>query len=160
MSDGPIVDQIEIAMARGDGAEKLLEQILAHFDGQSGTIHRFDESSATLHLAAQIGVPDVVLNKVLVIPIGKGIAGAAALERRPVTICNIQTDTSGVAKPDAKLTGMAGALAVPILIDGKLYGTLGVGKRAEHAWSDAEIHEIEQIAVRVGSLFKDTGAAG
>jgi len=159
MTNRTISGQIEEAMARGETAEQLLARILVHFDGQSGTIHRYDGSSANLHLVAQIGVPEVLLDKVSVIPIGKGIAGAAALERRPVTICNIQTDTSGVAKPGAKLTGMSGALAVPILIEGELHGTLGVGKRAEHTWSETEIAAIERIAAQVGSLFSSTGPA-
>lgn len=154
MSNTSIVAQIEAAIARGSGAQELLETILGHFGAQSGTIHRFDGLSQHLKLVAQIGVPEVILDKVRDIPIGKGIAGLAALERRPVTVCNIQTDNSGRVAPNAKLTGMEGAIAVPMMEEDRLYGTLGVGKSTEYTWSDAETREIEQLAARLIQLVK------
>lgn len=154
MSNTSILAQIEAAITRGKGAQELLEMILGHFGAQSGTIHYFDAPSQQLKLVAQIGVPEVILDKVRDIPIGKGIAGLAALERRPVTVCNIQTDNSGRVAPNAKLTGMEGAIAVPMLVEGGLYGTLGVGKSTEYTWSDAETREIEQIAARLPQVVK------
>lgn len=145
MANTTILSELDAAIDQGEDPDKILSAILAHFDAQTGTIHRLDDSDH-LKLVAQIGVPDVILEKVTDIPIGKGIAGLAAKERRPVTICNIQTDASGVVNPNAKLTGMEGAIAVPMLEDGELRGTLGVGKLAEYTWSEAETKELEAIA--------------
>jgi putative methionine-R-sulfoxide reductase with GAF domain len=72
------------------------------------------------------------------IPVGKGVAGAAAERKEPVEICNLQTDTSGVAKSDAKKTQVQGSLAVPVLDGDKLCGTLGIGKMVAYDFSDAE----------------------
>src|SRR5438093_4269895 len=108
--------QIDAAIARGETPEALLRRIMEHFDAQTGTIHRLEKSDGRLKLVAQIGIPEVLLARIGDIPIGKGIAGAAARDQKAVNMCNLQTDTSGVARPDAKLTLMEGALAVPMMV--------------------------------------------
>ena len=42
------------------------------------------------------------------------MAGLAVQRKEPVSVCNLQTDASGAARPGAKATGMEGALVVPI----------------------------------------------
>ena len=82
-----------------------------------------DDADGMLHLKAQRGLPPPVLDKVQVIPVGKGMAGIAAERREPVQVCNLQTDDSGVARPGAKMTQMEGSLAAPMLKDGAVRGT-------------------------------------
>ena len=48
----------------------------------------------------------------------------AERNREPVSLCNLQTDTSGQARPAAKMTGMEGSLAVPMLVAGELRGVI------------------------------------
>ena len=68
-----------------------------------------------LHLkAASKGLPEAVLAIVRRVPVGKGMAGLAVERAEPVGACNIQTDASGSVRPGAKLTGMEGAVVVPI----------------------------------------------
>lgn len=69
---------------------------------------------------------------------GKGIAGAAAERQQPVELCNLQTDTSGVAKPGAKITQVQGSLAVPMMDGTRLCGTLGIGMLLPHDFSEDE----------------------
>jgi GAF domain-containing protein len=71
-----------------------------------------------------------------------------------VTICNLQTDTSGAAKPGAKQTGVGGALCVPIRDGGDVIGTFGIGTRREHEYSAKEINALQEISDRVASLLK------
>lgn len=80
------------------------------------------------------------------IPIGKGIAGSAAQRREPVEMCNLQTDTSGVAKPGAKQTQVQGTLAVPVLDGLRLCGTLGIGKLEPYEFSAEEKSRLISIA--------------
>ena len=126
--------------------EKILRDTLAKFNSETGTIHRLDEPTQLLHLVAQAGLPPQMLDLVKTIPVGKGIAGETAQKNRPVTICNLQTDTSGVAKPGAKQTGVGGAVCVPIRSGDKIIGTLGIGTRREHEYSAAEINALQDIA--------------
>ena len=130
--------------------EKVLREVLQQFRSETGTIHRLDESAQLLHLVAQVGLPPQMLGIVKTIPVGKGIAGQVAAENRPVTICNLQTDSSGVANPGAKQTGVGGALCVPIRHADTLRGTLGIGTLREHEYSAAEINSLQDIADLLG----------
>jgi GAF domain-containing protein len=134
--------------------EKILRDTLAQFNSETGTIHRLDAQTQLLHLVAQVGLPPQLLDIVQTIPVGKGIAGETAAKNLPVTICNLQTDTSGVAKPGAKQTGVGGALCVPIREGGNVIGTLGIGTRREHEYSAKEINALQEISDRVASLLK------
>lgn len=123
-----------------DSAEwsRFLDAAVAAFDCTTGTLHRLDPADQHLKLVAHQGIPDALMPVIGSIPIGKGIAGTAAQRLEPVEICNLQTDTSGVAKPGAKQTQVQGSLAVPVLDGERLCGTLGVGKREPYDFSDAE----------------------
>ena len=114
-----------------------LQDLLREFSCQTGTIHRSTPDGTHLTLVAQIGVPDVLLDKISLIPFGKGIAGAAAERRAPVELCNLQQDLGGVARPDARQTQVSGSLAVPIFSrDGeKVLGVLGIGMATPHDFS-------------------------
>jgi signal transduction protein with GAF and PtsI domain len=126
--------------------QESLRLILTNFQSETGTIHQLDAEKQLLHLTAQVGLPPQLLDIVKTIPVGKGIAGQTAAQNKPVTICNLQTDTSGVAKPGAKQTGVGGALSVPIQRDGKIVGTLGIGTRREHEYTPEETNRLQEAA--------------
>jgi GAF domain-containing protein len=65
----------------------------------------------------------------------------------PISLCNLQTDESGQARPQAKATGMEGSLAVPALdARGHLFGVLGIAKAQAHDWSDEEKADVRLAA--------------
>ncbi len=129
--------------------EKILRDTLAKFNSETGTIHKLHEPTQLLRLVAQVGLPPQIQNVVAIIPVGKGIAGECVQKNQPVTICNLQTDASGVAKPGAKQTGVGGALCVPIKRDGKTIGTFGIGTQREHEYSAAEINSLQEITDQI-----------
>ncbi len=92
------------------------------------------------------------------VPVGKGIAGLAAERREPITICNLQTDDSGQARPGARATGMEGSIAVPMLAAGgvELRGVLGIAKSSAYDWSVAETAELQEIANRIAETCGGT----
>jgi L-methionine (R)-S-oxide reductase len=106
-------------------------------------------------ITRQAGLPPQLLDVVKTIPVGKGIADETAAKNLPVTICNLQTDTSGVARPGAKKTGVGGALCVPVRDGGKVIGTFGIGTRREHEYSAAEINSLQEISNRLGKFLKE-----
>lgn len=121
-----------------------LQEAMAEFGCQTGTLHRAE--GEWLHLVAQVGVPEFLMDKISTIPFGKGIAGVAASSKEPVELCNLQQDLGGVAKEDARKTGVSGSLAVPILDEaGKVLGTLGVGKIVPYEFSDVEKARLTEI---------------
>jgi len=126
--------------------DDALAQTLKHFAADSGTIHLL-EADGVLHLkAASAGIPEFVLQTVRLVPVGKGMAGLAVERALPVTACNIQTDTSGDVRAGAKLTGLEGAIVVPMMRDGRPEGALGIANRAERTFSDEE----QQLLLAIG----------
>lgn len=118
-------------------ADKKLKEAMTEFECQTGTLHRAEGD--WLYLVSAHGVPEFLMEKIGKIPFGKGIAGVAAETKEPVELCNLQQDLGGVAKEDARKTGVSGSLAVPILDrDGTVLGTLGVGKIIPYEFSDQE----------------------
>ncbi len=124
----------------------FLQTVLTSFDCVSGTLHRLDAGDGLLKLVASVAIPEAILPIIATIPVGKGIAGAAAQRREPVELCNLQTDTTGVAKPGAKVTQVQGSLAVPALAGEQLCGTLGIGKRVPYEFTDEEKAKLLSIA--------------
>ncbi len=105
--------------------KERLGEVLAEFGCQTGTLHRAE--GEWLELVCAIGVPEELMDKITKIPFGKGIAGVAAEKRGPVELCNLQQDLGGVAKEDARKTGVSGSLAVPVFSEDRRAGRRDVG---------------------------------
>jgi signal transduction protein with GAF and PtsI domain len=149
----PLLDAIESQLTGSRLTPTVFEVvqrlILDHMDCSVGTIHRLDPRTNLLQLVTQHGVPVGLLPRITTIPVGKGMAGIAAERREPVQVCNLQTDTSGVAKPGAKETQMEGSLAVPALVDGQVRAVLGVAKPIAHTFTDQEIGVLQTAAALI-----------
>lgn len=139
---------------RRDVLENVLRETLRHFHSETGTIHSLDPQAQLLQLEAQIGLPPQMLDVVKTIPVGKGIAGQVAAQNKPVTICNLQTDTSGVARPGAKQTGLGGTVCVPIRHNDVLMGTFGIGTIRVYEYTAEDTHELEEIGRKIGAYLK------
>lgn len=142
--------EFQVFPAKDAGAEewtRWLTQVLQAFGCQTGTLHEA-EGCEWLVLKAQVGVPEELHDKITRIPVGKGIAGAAAARKEPVELCNLQQDLGDVARPDARKTGVAGSLAVPIQASqsGAVLGTLGIGKYQPYEFTAAEKDRLMGIA--------------
>ncbi len=130
-------------------AGSALRAAMDFFSCQTGTMHLMREG--TLSLAAQENIPDALLPIIQTVPVGKGIAGLAAERRAPVSLCNLQTDNTGQARPAAKTTGMEGSVAVPMLDGSELRGVLGIAKSEAHDWTDAEKDTLLAFAAAVAA---------
>jgi L-methionine (R)-S-oxide reductase len=130
--------ELEGAVAAGYGWNDLLARVLECFDADSGTIHVLG-GDGVLHLeAASDGIPQVVLDTVRDVPVGKGMAGLAVERKAPVNSCNIQTDVTGDVRPGARATGLLGSLVVPILKGEAAIGALGIANHRERTFTDEE----------------------
>ncbi len=144
-----------LAALATNSPEQVLAATLAHFGAQAGTVHLLQPAAAgaepMLALKASSGLPPHIVAIVQIVPIGKGIAGLAAERREAITICNLQTDTSGQARPAARTTGMEGSIAVPMLTaDGHLRGVLGIAKAAAYDWNEEETALLMEIGRALG----------
>jgi len=146
----PLPGQIEAALnatsEHGTALQETLRLILADLHSETATIHLLEVETQLLHLTAQVGLPPQMLDVVKFIPVGKGIAGQTVAQNKPVTVCNLQTDTSGVAKPGARQSGVGGALCVPMHRDGKIVGALGIGTMRQHEYTPEETKRLQEVA--------------
>ena len=131
-------------------ANQLLQLILQHFQADTGTIHVL-EGDGLLHLRAVIGsMPPPVLEAIRALPVGKGIAGQAVEQKKPVNICNIQTDGSGTVRPRARQIGVQGSICVPMMVEGEAVGALGIATYGERTFSEAEIAGLLEAGREIG----------
>lgn len=128
--------------------DNILKMTLAHFDCSTGTLHFLDTNSL-LQLKTQVGIPEFLIPKLATIPIGKGMAGIAAERKKPVEMCNLQTDDSGVARPSAKDTKVEGSLAAPLMFNDKLCGTIGIAKPVPYDFTEAETNLLMEIGTLI-----------
>lgn len=124
--------------ANVDRFATALALVLQELGAVMGTLHRLGDDGHLHLVAASPGIPPPVLEASRRIPLGKGIAGEAAATGKPVTLCNLQTDASGVARPGAQATGLGGSLCVPTFDADRVVGTLGIGWMGERAISEDE----------------------
>ena len=101
-------------MSQIDGpTQRWLEDTLQQFGAIAGTVHH--EHGGDLHLTAACNIPPPVLERVTLVPRGKGMAGLAQVRREPIQTCNLQQDETGRINPMAKLVGGQAAVALPVL---------------------------------------------
>lgn len=152
-----LVAEIEALLGNNAATEAnllaVLDKVLADFGCTVGTIHSLEPASGMLRTRAQRGIPEDMLDRLQLIPVGKGMAGLAAERRAPVQVCNLQTDASGVARPSARETQVQGAIAVPMLGTDGVCGVLGVAKPVAYDFSPAEVASLLDIAHTIGEFL-------
>lgn len=132
--------------------DSVLSNIVSKFSADIGTLHQLNQKDNHLYLVSHTkGIPPQVLAEIERIQMGKGIAGAAAESRKPVNICNLQTDKGKVARPGAKATNAEGTICVPVFLDDKVVGTLGVASLGGHTFTEQEINELIEIGKGLAS---------
>jgi signal transduction protein with GAF and PtsI domain len=150
-----LIERLNSILQAEETAESRLrmavEEIAGQFEARSCTFHRAIEDHSFLELVAQTGLPPHIAELAVRIPFGKGMAGICAERREPVTMCNLQTDDSGVARPAARDTKVEGAVVVPLLIDGEVAATIGIGKNGEYDYSEDEVDALGQCAAALMS---------
>jgi L-methionine (R)-S-oxide reductase len=117
-----------------------IESLIAELGGVAGTVHV--QRGEDLYLVAAHNIPPKVAAIVAHVPRGKGMAGMAQVQKRPVQTCNLQTDETGSVKPGAKAVDAQAAIALPVFDgSGAVRAIVGI------AWSQER--EIEPDEERV-----------
>ena len=148
-AEDDVLVEIERAVRDRSAWNDALDRILDEMSADSGTIHVLGDDGV-LHLkAASAGIPQVVLDTIKDVPVGKGMAGLAVERKQPVNACNIQTDATGDVRPGARATGLQGSVVVPLMRGEDAIGALGVANRRERTFTGAE----EQRLVEIGRVL-------
>ena len=148
-----VAELLNSSQDRQAALRQVLHLVLAELCSETATVHRLDPKTQQLHLEAETGLPPAMLEVVRTIPVGKGIAGQTAARGEPVSICNLQKDTSGVARPGARQTGVGGAICVPVRSGEAVVGTLGIGTLRQHEYTAEETRTLEEVGLVIGRFL-------
>lgn len=118
--------------------DKALQTLLAHFNCDIGTLHTLGADGKLYLRAHTPGIPEPILAASRVIPVGKGIAGLAAQNRKAMNMCNLQQDGDPRIPVAAKSFDIVGAICVPMFKGDDVVGTLGIAVRSERTFTPQE----------------------
>ena len=127
---------------------RWLEAFVQGQGGVAGTVHRRRDD--TLYLVAAYNIPAEVQRVTAEVPRGKGMAGLALERERPVTTCNLQTDTTGDVRPGARAVNAAAAAALPVRDPaGRIRAVVGIAFQTERELGEPEL---ARLAAAAGGL--------
>lgn len=104
--------------------------------------------------AAQAGYEDGYLQQVVITydesPTGRGPAGTAIRSGRPATARNVSTDLAFRPwRDDALRRGYNSVVAIPLVNEGKAFGTLTIYASEEDAFDDEELDLLERVGTHL-----------
>jgi L-methionine (R)-S-oxide reductase len=129
-------------MAGGDDKGRWLETFIQAQGGVAGTVHEV-RGEEMLELVAAFNIPEKVQQITAKIPKGKGMGGLAFEQNKPISTCNLQTDTTGAVRPGAKAVDAQAAVAFPVHdAEGRIRAVVGIAYAGEKTLDDADLARI------------------
>jgi L-methionine (R)-S-oxide reductase len=128
--------------------EAWLQAFIRSHGGAAGTVHAVAaDDPDRLELVASLNIPPKVVEITRVIPKGKGMAGLALERERPVSTCNLTTDSSGDVRPGARAVDARAAVALPVRgSEGKVRAVVGIAYADERTLADDELDALTTAA--------------
>jgi sigma-B regulation protein RsbU (phosphoserine phosphatase) len=120
---------------------KIVAQVIPH---ELFALLLYSEKRGGLRIRYAIGHREEVVRN-LVIPLGEGITGTAARERKPILVPDVRTDPRYLNAVDAVRT----ELAVPMEARGKLVGVIDIQSTRVNAYGEYDRTLLRLIASRV-----------
>src|SRR5712692_2593449 len=136
--------------------QKTLETAVRVTGGSAGLLTR-STAEANQAVIMSIGLPDEV--SALEFQNGQGIVGAVMLGGRATAVPDVSASTDLRSPPDLTAYGIQAAICVPMLEDGRLWGTLSVFDVKKREWTTADQRVLATlgnqgvVAVRNAELY-------
>jgi signal transduction histidine kinase len=117
-------------------------------DSETASILLFDESTQELYFEIALGLGEAASK--IRLPLGKGIAGSVALDRKPLIINDVRADKRWSPAMD-KQSGFKtrSILAVPMLMRGRLIGVLEAINKKTGGFDEADQEHFSAFASQV-----------
>ena len=95
-------------------------------------------------------------NKKSPLKVGEGIAGKAALEKRPIAVYDVTQEKEYKYKDIAENGGLASLLCVPLMVKGRVIGVINLYSSKPHKFTNNEVHMLTAIANQAAMVIENT----
>lgn len=126
---------------------RIIQEVV-HYD--LFAILLYSERNQGLRIRYAIGHREEIVRS-MIIALGEGVVGAAALSREPVLVEDVRNDPRYLVALDA----VQSELAVPMMVRGKLVGVIDVQSTRLRAFSDQDRRLMRLIASRVAGSIEN-----
>src|SRR6266498_5959062 len=151
-----ILRTVTAAVSRSLNLNEVLQKsvnALTHVTGHEiASLHLLSADGETLLLRGQRGFSDRLRQGNEVLPLGHGLIGRVALTGRVRRLDQVTkaTDLLPVAREVVAADGIRGFVCVPIRARHRILGTLSLGRRTPHPFTDEEVALLECTADQIG----------
>lgn len=129
---------------------RIVEEAAFSLGFPFSAIFLLDEVSSLLYLQAAHGLSEQFRQEMHPVPLGLGLVGRAAGERQSVVSEDSENDPRMQALPHnlrvSLEEGIRSVLAVPMLVRGKVVGTLSIYGRTPQTFAEEQIHLLSTFA--------------
>ena len=129
--------------------ESLVDALLAVFQRRTGaqraSLLLYDRKKSELVVKKAVGLPDGVTIETR-IPIGKGIAGRAAREGKPILVKDVRQEPfDGIANQGGYRT--SSCLSLPLMVDDTLLGVLNLADKVDgRPFNESDLYLLGRLA--------------
>ncbi|MBI4562510.1 MAG: GAF domain-containing protein, partial [Candidatus Rokubacteria bacterium] len=130
--------------------QRIADAVRVLLNTQSSTLFRLEPESEDLVAVAVAGDLGPSLGRNMVFPRGTAVAGLAVHERCPVSTSDLFADSRIIFTPELRThlyeAPHRAVLSVPLLVEDRVIGVLGVGDRAGRVFEEEEISLLQSFA--------------
>jgi PAS domain S-box-containing protein len=143
-----------------DVAERIVNSLRTLLHADAAHVHRADPGSGALETIAFSGESAEAFAGT-VFPVGQGVIGLAASERRSITTPDCLNDPRIAYTPELRARVATSAyhavLAVPLMIGDRVVGAFAIRAREGRVFRDEEIHLAEAFAGQAAVALENAG---
>ncbi len=145
-----IANLLPQSLAVEEVGQRIADAVFAVLDVRVASVFGLDRTSGDLVVVALSGNTGPSLRPGIVFPDAAGMVGLAVRERQPVLTPNILTDPRVVLTPELRAAienaQYHAVLAVPLLVQDRVVGALGIGDLAGRSFGAEDIEIVRAFA--------------
>jgi PAS domain S-box-containing protein len=131
----------------------LFSQLSSHLQLEVYFNYLLDRQQQMLRLHTYSGIPESSVSQTQWVPLGQGICGTVASERRSIVMENVQHDVNPISKLIRSL-GVTAYACYPLIARGQLIGTLSFGTRNRPRFTGDELALMQVMSEQVASALE------
>jgi len=144
--------------------QRIADTVRSLLATRSSALYHLDPESGGLVAAAVSGHTEPAVRRGTVFPAGTGVVALAMRERGPVWTPDLLTDPRVTLEPAmrarAEVTPYRAVLAVPLKVEDRVIGALGVGDAAGRVFDDEQIRTVEAFGAQAALALRNARLHG